>query len=140
LASITDLNRKTNSEIDRATWYKIDEIIRSANEGIDYNADGATEATLVLGVVVLSGTFSFRFVTIDTEGGAATDDFTSISGGRVGDRIVIQSASAARVITVVASSDLRVGVNFTLNDPSDKMELICSADGVWDQLSRTSNA
>lgn len=134
------LSRDLAQRIGRTLYYKLDEIIRKASQSI-VDTTSSSDITISSGVITLSGDKSLRLVTLDTEDGDATDDVDSISGGRVGDEVIFQSTSSARVITFKDNSALRLGSDFILNHPADKIRLIKvdETDDIWDEVSRNSN-
>lgn len=87
----------------------------------------AQSLTISSGVVTASGS---RFVTVDTESAAATDDLDTIGGTAQGDIVIVQSTSSARVVTLTESGNLILGTfgSFTLLDPKDKAFFI-NVDG-----------
>ena len=63
--------------------------------------------SIVAGAIVVSGAGLY---TVDTEGLAATDDLTSITGAtRIGDVIILSPANAARAIVVKHQGTLHIG-------------------------------
>ena len=96
--------------------------------------------TIVGGKITLAGTDTFRFVTVDTEGGAATDDLTNISGGEEGDVLILQAANSARTVVLKPGASLRMNADFSLDSIRDKAAFICISAGVWDHWGRRTNA
>jgi hypothetical protein len=77
---------------------------------------------------------------VDTEGGAATDDLTVINGATmVGKKIILRTISAARVVTVKDSTQLRLAGDFVMNSPNDTIELIWTGSQ-WLEVARSDNA
>lgn len=83
---------------------------------------------------------------IDTEADAATDYLDSIRGGVDGMILVIQTANAARDVTVRDDIFLGTGTrlhlagDFTLSDPKDSLTLIYNAlFDWWQEISRSDN-
>ena len=95
--------------------------------------------TISGGVITLDGEYPFRILTVDTEGGAATDDLDSISGGTNGERVILQSADNARTVVIKDGAGLLLQADFSLNNTADKIELLKIADGIWHELTRASN-
>ena len=81
--------------------------------------------TIAAGVINVLGSFYF----VDTEGGAATDDLDSIVGLVTGEFLLLQSVSAARVITARDGiGNIQLAGNFVFNNPNDR--LLLQRDGV----------
>jgi len=82
-----------------------------------------------------------RLYVVDTEGGAATDDLDSITGGAQGEFIVLKAANSARTVVVKhATGNLRLDglVDFSLDNADDSLLLM--SDGTnWLEMSRSSN-
>lgn len=81
-----------------------------------------------------------NYVFVDTEGGAATDDLDSIFGGVTNTLLLLRSTHNDRDVTLTNGTSLEIGANFTLNDTSDTILLLCKETNVWLQVTRTSNA
>ncbi len=82
-------------------------------------------------------TESFQY--IDTFGGAATDDCTSIGPGtNVGQILVLEQYVSIRDITFVDSTDLLLAGDYVMDDSSDTITLIWNG-GKWVELSRSDN-
>jgi len=92
-------------------------------------------------LVISSGEIRIKrhFHRVDTEGGAATDDLDTISGGSVGDTIVLQTLVDSRDVTVKDSATLNLAGDFTLGDTKDKIMLIKISTTTWDEISRSDN-
>ena len=103
-------------------------------------SDAPSELTIVSGAVTVPGTLRVRYHTIDTEGDAASDDLDTITGGNVGDFLIIEAASSARTVVCINGASLRIGRDFSLDHASDKLFCLCTSSGVWDQIFRSSNA
>lgn len=83
---------------------------------------------------------SDNLVIVDTEGGAATDDLSTINGaGMAGHSITLRAASASRVVTVKDSTQLRLAGDFVLNSTNDTITLIWTGSQ-WFEVSRSDNA
>jgi hypothetical protein len=96
-------------------------------------------ATIASGVLTITGTGK-HFITVDTEGSASTDDLTSISGGAVGDELILQCANNARNVVCKTGASLLLQEDFTLDNVADSIELLCSSAGVWKERNRANNA
>jgi len=73
--------------------------------------------------------------TIDTEGNAAADDLTSITGGRDGQILVLATTANARDVTLVHSAALKLsgGTNKTLGLATESIVLM-RVGGIWRQI------
>lgn len=105
----------------------------------DMNMGSATTVTIASGVATITGA---GYYAIDTEGAAATDQLGSISGGAIGDLIVIRSANNARDTTVAHSTSIRLngGTNFVLSTVYKTMMLLKNTSTTWLEISRSDNA
>lgn len=99
------------------------------------NLDNST-ATIASGVI----TATRSFMTIDTQGGAATDDLDTINGGSEGDILVLISTNNARDITVKDfTGNIQLNGDFLMDTTGDTLTLIKSSTN-WKELSRSNNA
>jgi hypothetical protein len=93
--------------------------------------------TIATGAITIGR--SDRFLIVDTEGSAATDDLDTINGGGyVGHIVILRSANAARVVTVKDGTQLRMAGNFILNGINDALTLQWTGSQ-WYELSRSDN-
>jgi len=104
---------------------------------------GGSEWGAVVTVTIASGVASVgssnRNIRLDAEGAPATDSLTQITGLEIGQDIRIRPASGG-YITVTDGANLNLtGVDFNMNDSKDVMVLECTAAGVCDEISRSSN-
>ena len=99
-----------------------------------------TTLTIVSDSINVVGINSFRYHFVDTESLAASDDLDNIYGGNANELLLLRSAHNSRDVTLKTGTSLEIGANFTLNDTSDTMLLICKETDVWLQVARTSNA
>jgi len=78
---------------------------------------------------------------IDTFEDAGADDLVTISGGSVGQRLVLRTANAGRDVTVKDASDnIYTAGDCVLGAPQDKIELIKETATYWVELNRSINA
>jgi len=109
------------------------------------SVDGFNRIMLGSPLVIASGsvTPTRSFHTVDTEGGAATDDLDTITApsiAAVGAQITLRSASASRVVTVKdGTGNLRIAGDFVLNSTQDYITLMYD-QGTWREMSRSDNA
>lgn len=97
-----------------------------------------TDATIAAGVI----TVDTPYMRVDTEGGAASDDLTTINGGASGQILVIQTVNSGRDVTVVHGTGniyLHGAANFTLNGTRDKLMLINQLGTEWNEIGRGDN-
>ena len=118
----------------------LDNLTLIADE-IDTKAGYAEPQSVTIsgGIITLTGDYPFRLLTVDTEGAAATDDLDSISGGTVGERVILQSTDNARTVVVKDGTGFPMQADFSLNNTTDKIEFLMIADGIWHELSRRSS-
>jgi hypothetical protein len=81
------------------------------------------------------------YISIDTYGGAATDDLVKINGGSEGQIIVIKAENAARTVVVKNGTYLTLagGVDFSMDSYWDCMQLMCVSPPNWIEISRADN-
>jgi len=104
----------------------------------DAGADFGAVVSLTLSSDVLAVGAAQYNVEVNAET-STTDDLTQITGLAVGKTICIRPASGD-TITVKDGATLNVkGIDFTMNNTKDKMLLLCTAAGVFDELLRSSN-
>ena len=82
------------------------------------------------------------YYVLDTEGAAATDTLTQLSGLSAGVTFILSPASNDRVITVEHGTYLKMaaGNNFIMDNVRDKLFLRHLGSNVCEELSRSSNA
>jgi hypothetical protein len=120
----------------------LEEHVNTQDAGLQGNIDNvgfpaATELTIASGVVTVEYAAKFRFHKIDTEGDAATDNLNTINGGAEGELILIQAENAARIVTLMDGTNLKMKDNFALESTEDKILFICISTGVWHEITRS---
>lgn len=85
-------------------------------------------------------------ITIDTEAAAASDDLDGITGGTIGDILIIQALNGARTVVAIHNSGsatgtekMWLGASKTLDNTPDTLVLRRNADG-WCQVAFNDNA
>jgi hypothetical protein len=95
-----------------------------------------TSATIAGGVI----TAGSSFMTVDTQGGGATDDLDTINGGTDGDILILQAADSSRTVVVKdGTGNLNLTSDFSLDHVNDKIMLINIGGSTWDEVSRSNN-
>jgi hypothetical protein len=96
-----------------------------------------TELVVASGVV----TITRGYHSLDTEGGASTDNLDTINGGVDGQILVLRSNNAARDTTLTESGNLKLSsTTMVLDDPKDTIMLIYQGGGnYWQEVSRSNN-
>ncbi len=103
------------------------------------NADGSTAqdvtdlGTSFASATINSGaiTYSASLMTVDTEGGAAFDDLTTIANGGTGKLLLLRSANAARAITLKTTGNIHSAAgDLTLTDP-DRLIMLVYNGSKW---------
>jgi hypothetical protein len=87
--------------------------------------------------ILTGGTIRIRsgHHTVDTEGGAATDDFDTIDGGLTGDVVRLRAADPGRVVTARdGTGNLVLGADRPLDDAGDVLVLEKRGDGMWHEV------
>jgi hypothetical protein len=86
-----------------------------------------TSVTISGGAITVTGSGIYA---VTGEGGLA-DDLESISGGSIGDEIILYAANTAMTITVKNNTVIKVGYDFNLDDSYDKCRLIKQSATIW---------
>lgn len=116
-----------------------DEIFSGGGESgtaINMGAWGsASEVTIASGVAALAGE---GYYTIDTEGDAASDDLTKLTGLTVGDEIVLKPENGARTVVVKHGTYLKLQAeaDFTMNNAFDMIKVQCIAADTCREITR----
>ena len=77
--------------------------------------------------------------TVDTEGGAASDALTTITGGVNGDILILSAFNNARTVVVTDGvASIRCAGNFSLNHSKD-MIMFQKRGNTWNEISRSDN-
>jgi len=126
-------------KISSPLYYEILKMIKAIDSLDDITAPGSTELTISSGSIAVSGIKSIRYLIVDTEDNAASDELSSITGAGVGEIIILSSASDSRIVTVKNSSNLNLQANCILNSTSDKIILISLGGNICDEMGRSSN-
>lgn len=98
----------------------------------------AREVTIASGVITVSMDYHW----VDTEGDAATDDLTSISGGWDGQIVTLRPVNDARTVVLKDGSGLRLNGDFTMDSVQDTITLRyypTDGSGVWAEIARSDN-
>lgn len=98
------------------------------------------DLTISGGGVRVTGTVGRRYHTIDTEGGAASDELWTIHGGNPGEELIAEPKSSARTVICKKGPGLKMAMDFRLNHVDDALHLLCVSPSVWKRLGRASNA
>lgn len=106
----------------------------------ELNFKDETELTISSGTVALTQTVH----RIDTESDAATDDLDTITGGQIGDIIIIRPASDSRDVVVKHAHganqfSLNGAVDFTMDSGYDSLVLIFTPNSEWQEIGRSSD-
>lgn len=103
---------------------------------------GAAPTGLTLdtnGEITVSGSQWIRFHTVDTFGGAASDDLDKINGGNPGEILILSAENDARTVVVKDGANIELQADFSLDDGDDSIALICTATDTWREISRSSS-
>lgn len=94
-----------------------------------------SELTIASGAITATKSYH----TIDTEGGAGTDDLEDIDGGVEGCILIVQAENSGRtVVCKDAVGNLQLAGDFSLTAATDKLTLIKFESG-WHEVSRSDN-
>lgn len=122
------------------------------NQFIQLRLNTPTTLTIAAGAVTVNRNRHY----IDTEGAAATDDLTTMSGGVEGDIVRIQIVSSARKVVVKHGTGnilLLYDIDYTITSTTEYMEFMYDATlanwiqqphvpiirGIWDSVSRVAS-
>ena len=97
----------------------------------------ANSYTMAAGAITVSGSNPIIIATIDTSGGAS-ENLTTINGGIANQILICQAANAGRTVVLKDSATLDMAYDFSLDNTTDKIGLICRSSGVWEGLFRES--
>jgi len=84
-------------------------------------------------------TYNYTYMKVDTFNGEPSDQITDITGGVIGDMLILQSDSSSRDITVVDGGNIKSAGNFILSNVADKIVLIKATSTEWHEISRSNN-
>lgn len=102
------------------------------------SAGGRVSRTIAAGAITLPTNSSY--ISVESEGAAATDDLDTINGGVEGDIIILTSFTSAHDITVKDGTNLRLNGDFVLTTSEDTITLMKSISGFWLEISRSDNS
>ncbi len=104
-----------------ATEISDDIIPRSLAQSFD-----AQSATISSGVVTVTRKSSITVLTVDTQGGAASDDLDSIifNNAADGDVILLRGASDARIVSVTSAGNINRETAFSTDGPGTQIGLM----------------
>lgn len=137
MGEVSPFSRVMVDQLGRPTRYKLDKMRRESNAINDELGTSEESHTISAGAITVTGNQQVRFITVD--GTMASTDLTTISGGNAGEIVVLQSADNSRDIVCKHGASLVLGVDFTLNNVSDKLTVICISTGVWHGIARHSS-
>jgi len=97
-----------------------------------------SELTISSGAV----TATKNYHTLDTEGGAGTDDLDTINGGSDGQLLILRDDSNNRDVTAKdGTGNLALAGDFTFTNSLDTLTLLyCAGKSEWLEISRSNNA
>jgi hypothetical protein len=120
-------------------------IVSDSNTDRSRNRVSVNQLTRQIARTIASGAIGVsnwtQVVVIETEGGAATDDLDTITGGVDGQMLVLRTTSNARDVIVkhnVGNIKLVGSADFTITTRVSSMVLVFRAgDDAWSEISRT---
>jgi hypothetical protein len=102
---------------------------------LDVPATGVGESvTISGGIAAATGVSSY--LKINTEGGAATDDLTKITGFTEGVMVVVRAADTTKTVILKNGADLLIGTDVSLDDEYDTALLFCIGSNKFIMLSK----
>jgi hypothetical protein len=118
-------------------FQKIQECLRAVMDAL---ATYLEDVTIASGVITLPDVSNNLIeLTVDTEAAGATDDLTTINGGRHGQILIIRAAANTRTV-VVKDTTMRLAGDCTLDSDQDTITLINYLGTNWIELARSNNA
>jgi hypothetical protein len=133
LVPVVDVSLATPS-LKKLPWSSVRSRILS--KALVLQSDGTK--TIASGSISVTGEGSR--IQVDTEGGAATDSLTGITGGVAGQILLIRTVSSARDVTVVDGGTLFLaGSNFVMGTVDCVLFLMCIGADNWVEISRSTN-
>lgn len=122
-----------NASIVNAPFSELDDALTNLINGdqawTQLNHGAPTTLTIAAGIVTVTQTYH----TVDTQGGAGTDDLDTINGGQVGDVLYLSLADASRIVTVKNGTGniyLSGLSDFTFSSANQVIALFCLGS-VW---------
>ena len=115
---------------------------RYSNNPPEYTVHTEAEYTIAGGIITLTGYNQIRYMTIDTQADAASDDLDTISGGVAGDLIICRAAHTDRTVVVkhnTGNMRLNGAADFSLDSSSDTIMLIYTG-AIWTMIANSNNA
>ena len=103
-------------------------------------AEMHTTFTVASGAITISGSPLEKFISVDTEAAAATDDLDTINGGRKGQIIIVQGpfSTGTRDVTLKSGTgNLFLDGDFRLNTTTSRIVLINTGNSQWHEINRT---
>lgn len=109
-----------------------------SGEGVAGEWGAGVEETITSGVIDVAGP---GYYLVDTEGDAASDDLTQITGLSEGDEVVLSPANDARTVVVKDGTYLKLagGYDFSMDSQYDTITLICIGSDTCKEKARSSN-
>jgi hypothetical protein len=134
----------SNNNITNVAEIQTESIVKKTTK-VDINDIGKlilndpTELTISGGTVALTQSYH----TIDTEGDASTDNLTHITGGTLGQILIISAANYNRTVVVKndptqSQNSIMCGTDFSLTSDADTITLFFGG-WIWVELSRSDN-
>ncbi len=103
------------------------------------NITVATDSINISGVNVNSKANRRTLIKVDTEGAAATDNLSTISGGNAGDMLILGAVNDARTIVLKDGvGNLRLAGDCSLDNVDDRIVLLYDGTN-WYELARSNN-
>ena len=95
--------------------------------------------TAVLVSGVLDASAGPGIYAVDTEGAAATDDLTQITGLAVNEEIVLRMANAAREVTVKQGANMKIQADYPLDTVNSRCKLMSKGSDVMTEITRANS-
>lgn len=109
---------------------------------IDFKLGGRQPLVLSVGptLTIASGviTITHSIHAVDTEGGAGSDDLTSILGATAGQVLILYAANGAHTVVVKDAGNQALAGDCSLDNADDRLVLLYLASN-WAELARSNN-
>lgn len=114
------------------------QVRRGTGTGNNIYNDATLSVTIASDAIAIN--INVSTVVVDTEGGAASDTVSTITGGQYGQIVVFRSANSARqVVFTEVGGNILMGANFTLATTDDTITLQYTTSNQWRRIASATN-
>ena len=135
------------TELDSATSIDSNDLLYVVEDGVSKKLNvanlvevGFTTKTIdTAGEISVSGQAQIRKAKVETNGGDATDNLVKITGGYLGEMLIIVPYDSTHTVVVKSNDYLKLPMDFTMDNGNDVLVLVCLGSNTWAEISRSSN-